>query len=212
MAPPSCFAYANAYAVLPEHVGPKITWYTNGMFKLGIFLIIVTVIIGISTGAITIQVDQSKLNELPKTVLSVVKNQSIASQATYYLTMWKRKAELAIANSTEKKFELDMKYVRIDTANLKAALDANANPADIIVKSKLINESIQRAKRGAEEVSDEVIAKLRDAWLKILAAADQQIARLSSLAEEYKKYQEELKKLAPSPSVSPTPSALPLKF
>lgn len=186
------------------------------MIKLILFLFIVLTVIGIFTGAIKIQLDNEKLSELPKSVLGFVNNQSVASNISYYLTDWKRKAELAFAGSKEKKFELDMKYVGIDTEKLKAALDANSNPADIIVKSKLLNESITRAKQGAEEISDEAIAKLRDQWLKILAAADQELGRLTSLADEYKKYQEELSRLAPSPAATPTPAVaatpVPLKF
>lgn len=182
------------------------------MFKLVFFLVIVFAIIGIATGAITIRVDNEKLSELPKTVQSFVTNQSVASQVTYYLTMWKRRVELAIAGSNEKKFELDIKYVGIDTEKLKLALDANTNPADVIVKSKLLSEGIARAKQGADEIPDKAIAKLRDQWLKILAAADQQLQRLSSLASEYKKYQEELQSLAPAHSPSPSVTAIPLKF
>lgn len=174
------------------------------MFKLVLFLIVVIVAIGIFTGTIKIQIDSEKLNDLPKTAQALLNNQSVISNISYYFTIWKRKAELAIAGSAEKRFELDMKYVGIDTGKLKAALDANTNPADIIMKSKLLNESIARAKQGVEEISDQAIATLRDQWLKILAAADLELQRLSSLAGEYKKYQEQLEKLAPTP--------VPLKF
>ena len=176
------------------------------MIKLVFFLVIALVAVGIFTGAIKIQVDSQKVSELPKTVLGFVNNQSVASNVTYYLTAWKRKAELAIAGSAEKKFELDMKYVEVDTGKLKAAIDANTNPADIIMKSKLLNEGIARAKKGVEEISDEAIARLRDPWLKILATADLELQRLGGLADEYKKFQEELTKLAP------TATPVPLKF
>ncbi len=182
------------------------------MFKLVLFLVVVIVVIGLFTGTIKIQIDSEKLNELPKTAQAFLSNQSVASDISYYFTMWKRKAELAIAGSAEKKFELDMKYVGIDTEKLKIALDTNTNPADIIVKSKVLNESIARAKQGVEEISDKAIATFRDQWLKILAAADLELQRLSSLASEYEKYQEQLEKLAPVHVVSPTPSAIPLKF
>lgn len=174
------------------------------MFKLVLFLIIAVFAVGILSGTIKIQIDSEKLNDLPKTAQALLNNQSVISNISYYFTIWKRKAELAIAGSAEKKFELDMKYVGIDTEKLKAALDANTNPADIIMKSKLLNESIARAKQGVEEISDQAIATLRDQWLKILAAADLELQRLSSLAGEYKKYQQQLEKLAPTP--------VPLKF
>ncbi len=184
------------------------------MIKLVLFLVIALAIVGVFTGAIKIQLDNEKLSALPSTVQQFVTNQSVASNALYYLTAWKRKAELAIAGSAEKKFELDMKYVGVDTEKLKAALDANSNPADIIVKTKLLNESIARAKQGVEEISDEAIAKLRDGWLKLLAAADLELQRLSGLADEYKKFQTELEKLAPSETPTPTPTEtpVPLKF
>lgn len=186
------------------------------MIKLVLAIVVALAVIGIFTGAIKIQLDNEKLSELPKTVLGFANNKSVASNFSYYFTAWKRKAELAIAGSTEKKFELDIKYVEIDTAKLKAALDANTNPAEILVKSKLLNESIVRAKQGAEEISDEAIARLRDSWLKILAAADLELQRLGGLADEYKKFQEELQKLAPvatpTPSPTPTETPVPLKF
>ncbi|OGY31493.1 MAG: hypothetical protein A3C02_00875 [Candidatus Andersenbacteria bacterium RIFCSPHIGHO2_02_FULL_45_11] len=180
------------------------------MIKLVLFLIIALTVIGVFTGAIKIQLDNEKLSELPKTVGQFVTNQSVASNASYYFTTWKRKAELAIAGSAEKKFELDMKYVEADTAKLKAAIDANTNPADIIMKTKLLNEGIARAKQGVEEISDEAIARLRDSWLKILAAGDLELQRLGGLADEYKKFQEELTKLAPP--TTPTATPVPLKF
>lgn len=176
------------------------------MFKFALFVAIALGVIGIVTGSITIQLDAEKLSQLPKTVQEFVTDQNVASNISYYVTALKRKAELAIAGSKEKKFELDIKYVGIDTEKLKAALDANTKPAEIVAKSKLLSESIARAKQGAEEVSDEAIAKLRDSWLKTLAAADQELSRLSTLADDYKKFQEQIEKLAPSPSPSPMPN------
>jgi hypothetical protein len=182
------------------------------MFKLLIFLLIVLGIVGIATGALQIRVDNEKLSKLPKTVQGFIGDQSVASNVQYYFTMWKRKAELAIAGSNEKKFDLDMKYVEIDTKNLKEALDATKNPSEIIMKSKLLTESIERAKQGLEDVSDEALTKVRDAWVKILAAADQELKRLPGVADEYKKFQEELSNIVASPSPQQTPTPVPLKF
>lgn len=187
------------------------------MFKLIPVLIVVIAVIGIATGVITIQINNEKLSQLPTAALELTKNQGVASNVSYYFTMYKRKAELALAGSSEKKFELNMKYVAADTEKLKAALDANTNPPDIIMKTKLLNESLERAKKGAEEISDEAIGKLRDEWVKLLAAADRELSRLSSLADEYKKFQEELSNLAPAPqgggpTPTATPTPVPLKF
>lgn len=186
------------------------------MFKLILCVIIGLIIVGVATGGITIQFNNEKLSAIPKMLQSALTNQSLFTKTNYYFTTWKRKAELAVAGSIDKKFELDMQYVSDDTKKLKEVLDTNTNPADIISKSTLLNESIARARQGAGVISDEAIKRLRDPWLKILATADGELHRLTSLAGEYKKYQEELQKLVPpttaTPTPKPIPSAVPLKF
>lgn len=181
------------------------------MSKLLLIAIIALAAVGIFTGVIEVKINAEKLGSVPATISQAVGNGNILSQGEYYLTTWKRKAELTIANSNDKKFELNMKYVEQDTKKLKEALDAKKAPDAIILRSKLLGESVESAKKTIEDISDEAIGKLRDAWLKILASANVELGRLSGLADEYKKYQEKIKELAPSPQITPTPT-IELKF
>lgn len=183
------------------------------MSKLLLIAIIALAIAGVATGVIEVRINSEKLSAVPATISQAIGSGNILSQGEYYVTTWKRKAEIAIANSDDKKFELYMKYVERDTEKLKEALDAKKSPDAIVLRSKLLNESLDEAKKAVEHISDEAIAKVRDAWLKALGNANQELARLSGVAEEYKKFQEEIEKIAPSgsPEASPTPK-IELKF
>jgi hypothetical protein len=123
--------------------------------------------------------------------------------------VWKRKAEIAIANSDNKKFEYYMKYVEQDTKKLKEVLDVKKDPEIVIMRSKLLNESLTSAKKSLEAISEDKLAEIRDSWVKILANANGELARLSIVAGEYKQFQEEIEKIAPNPT--PTPK-IELKF
>ncbi len=183
------------------------------MSKILLIAIILLAIAGVATGVIEVKVNPEKLGSVPTTISQAIGNGNILSQGEYYVITWKRKAEIAIANSDDKKFELYMKYVENDTKKLKEALDAKKGPDAILVRSKLLNESLGQAKKTVEDISDEAIAKVRDAWLKILASANQELGRLSGVADEYKKFQEQIEKIAPSSSPQPSPTPkIELKF
>lgn len=179
------------------------------MSKLLLLAIIGLAIAGIFTGVFEVKVNFEKLGSLPTTLQKTLGTGNAATQAEYYITTWKRKAEVAFANSDDKKFELFMKYVEKDTETLKDALDVKKGPDTIILRSKLLNESLVQAKDGIEKISDETLVKIRDAWLKVLASANGELGRLSGLADEYKKFQEQIEKIAPLSS--PTPK-IELKF
>lgn len=183
------------------------------MSKLFLIAIIVLAVAGVATGVFEVKIHTEKLGTIPATFQQAVGQGNILSQAEYYLTTWKRQAEVTIANSDDKKFELFMKYVEQDTKKLKEALDTKKGPDVIIVKSRLLNGSLEDAKEGVEDISDEAISKVRDAWLKILASANTELGRLSGLADEYKKYQEQIESIASSPTVTPAPTpTIELKF
>jgi hypothetical protein len=182
------------------------------MSKIFLILIIIVLVgVGVVTGVIEVKIHADKLSSVPSTIQQVVTNGSILSQGEYYLTTWKRGAELAIANSDDKQFKLHMKYVENDTEKLKKALDEKKSPDTIILRSKLLNESLEKAKETVEDISDEAMNEVRDSWVKILANANQELGRLGGLADEYKKYQEQIEKIAPTPAPSPTPK-IELKF
>lgn len=187
------------------------------MSKLLLIAIIAIAGIGIATGAIEVKINSEKLSAIPAIVQDFITSKDLLAQGEYYITSWKRKAEVAMANSDDKKFDLYVKYVEIDTEKLQKALDSNAAPGSVIVRTKLLNESVDLAKKGVEDISEEAIASTRDSWLKTLADANTQLQRLSALAGEYKQYQEQLEDLAPNPAEAPSPSPeatpeIPLKF
>ncbi len=173
------------------------------MSKLFLLLLIGLAIAGMATGVIDVRINFEKLGDLPGTVQQALGGGAFLSQAEYYVTTWKRKAETSFANSDDKKFELYMEYVKKDTETLKDALDAKKGPDTVILKSKLLNESLAQAKEIVEDITDESLEEVRDAWIVILAAANAELGRLSDLADEYKKYQEEIEKIAPAPEASP---------
>lgn len=180
------------------------------MSKLLLLVIIGLAIAGIFTGVFEVKVNFEKLGDLPSTLQTTIGANAV-TQAEYYFTTWKRKAEVSFAKSDDKKFELFMRYVENDTETLKDALDVKKGPDTIILRSKLLNESLVQAKEGIEKISDEALGKIRDAWLKVLASANSELGRLSGVADEYKKFQEQIEKIAPAPSTSPTPK-IELKF
>lgn len=187
------------------------------MSKLLLIAIIAIAGIGIATGVIEVKINSEKLSAIPAIVQDFITSKDLLAQGEYYITSWKRKAEVAMANSDDKKFDLYVAYVQTDTEKLKDAFDKNAAPGSIIVRTKLLNESVALAKEGVENISEEAIASTRDAWVKTLADANTQLQRLSALAGEYKQYQEQLEDLAPSPAEAPSPSPeatpeIPLKF
>lgn len=187
------------------------------MSKLFLIAIIVLAALAVVTGVVEVRLNTEKLGDIPATIQKAIGGKDLLAQGEYYLTGWKRKAELATTNGDDKKFELHVKYVEADTTSLKDALDANAQAAGIILKSKRLTESVNDAKAAANAVSEDTIARMRDTWLKALAEANVQLARLSGLAGEYEKYQKQLETLAPSAtpeaaSPSPQEGAIPLKF
>ncbi len=189
------------------------------MSKLFLWAIIGLAIAGIVTGTIEVKINPAKLGSFPTTIQQAVGDGSIVSQAEYYFTTWKRKAETSIASSDDKKFELYVKYVEKDTTTLQEALDMKKGPETVILRSTLLQESLENAKKLSETISDEAIANSRDAWVRALANANQQLGRLTSVADEYKKYQEKIEKIAPtatpsskaSQGATPTPT-IELKF
>ena len=196
------------------------------MSKILLISVIALAIAGVMTGVFEVKVNTEKFSGVSSSVQTFFSDKDFVSNVQYYAITWKRKAELAVAGDTDKKFEVQMKHVEADTKALQAAIDASKSPAIVVLKSRLLDESLKNAKGAAEEISDDAIARVRDAWLKVLASANQQLQRLAGVAGEYEKYKQELENLAPalqgearpdgrpSPSIDPTPSPtpVPLKF
>ena len=153
------------------------------MSKLLLIAVIALAVAGILTGVIEVKINSQKLGAVPTTISQAIGSGNLLSQGEYYGTTWFRKAELAIANTDEKKFELNKKYVERDTEKLKEALDGKKAPDTIILRSKLLNESVEDAKEAIEKISEEALGKIRDAWLKALASANQELGRLSGIAD-----------------------------
>lgn len=179
------------------------------MSKLLLLAIIGLAIVGVITGVFEVKVHIDKIGNVPVTLQQVIGGGSVLPQAEYYITVWKRKAEIAFANTDSKKFEYYMKYVEQDTKRLKETLDTKKDPEIVLMHSKLLNESLENAKASIEIISKDELQKVRDSWVRILASANVELARLSILASEYKQFQEQIEKIAPSPQATPK---LELKF
>lgn len=179
------------------------------MSKLLLLGIIILIVLGVFTGVFEVKVHLDKLGSAPATLQKVVGDGSFVSQAEYQITIWKRKAEIAIASTDSKKFDHFMKYVESDTKRLKETLDASKDPEIIIMHSNLLKESVESAKVSIEKLSDAELQKVRDAWVRILASANIELTRLTVLAKEYKEFQEKIEKNAPVLEASPK---IELKF
>jgi|SRR3989344_5889607 len=179
------------------------------MYRLLFRIVLVAIVAGIALGVIEVKFHLDKIGGAPAAIQQAIGDGSVISQVEYYFTTWKRHVEVTISSSNNKKFEIRMKHVEQDTKKLQDALNAKKDPGVIIVKSKLLNESLGYAKEALEDVSDEALKKLRDPWVKTLASANQELARLPALADEYKKYQEQIENIVPSPQISPK---IELKF
>ncbi|MDA1169386.1 MAG: hypothetical protein O3A36_03550 [bacterium] len=180
------------------------------MSKLLLLAILILILLGVFTGVFEVKVRLDKIGSVPSALQETFGDGNIGSQAEYFFTVWKRKAEIAFANTENKKFEYYMKYVEQDTKKLKEMMDANKDPEIVIQQSNLLNESLTSAKSSVEKISKEALQEWRDAWVKILANANIELARLSLLAGKYKQLQEQIEKIIPS-SASPTPK-IELKF
>lgn len=181
------------------------------MSKLLLLTIIGLIVLGVFTGVFEVKVHLDKIGSVPSTLQETLGGGNIGSQAEYYFTVWKRKAEIAFTNTENKKFEYYMKYVEQDTKKLKEMMDAEKDPEIVIQQSELLGENLMNAKRSVEKISKEALQEWRDAWVKILANANIELARLSLLAGKYKQLQEQIEKIVPSSSASPTPK-IELKF
>lgn len=186
------------------------------MSKILLISVIALAIAGVVTGVFEVKVNTEKFSGVSSSVQQFFADKDFISNMQYYAITWKRKAELAVAGDNDKKFEVQMKHVEADVKALQEAIDASKSPAIVVLKSRLLDESLKNAKEAVEKISDDAIARVRDSWLKVLASANQQLGRLAGVAEEYKAYQEQLEGIAvsPSPSIDPTPSPtpVPLKF
>jgi len=179
------------------------------MSKLLLLFIIGLIVVGVITGVFEVKVHVDKLGSVPATLQQTLGGGSFLPQVEYHFIVWKRKAEIAISNSDNKKFENYMKYVEQDTKRLKETLDTEKDPEIVIMHSKLLKESLESAKTSIGNISKDALQKLRDSWVKILANANMELARLSILAGEYKEFQEQIEKIAPSPKATPK---IELKF
>lgn len=178
------------------------------MIKILLYIAVALSVVGIYTGVIEVRIRMEKLPAISSLSRGVSSWEDASAQARYYGTRWKRQAELYFAGSIDAKFTLDVGYVKTDTATLKKALDANATPKSIIVKSKLLKESVDRARGALDSVSEKTIAKLRDEYVRVFAEAQKQMERLSALSEKFKQYQTELESI----STSKDDKKIPLKF
>jgi hypothetical protein len=173
------------------------------MIKMLLYIAVALSALGIYTGAIEVRIHAEKLSSISGLLHGVSSLEDVLAQGQYYGTVWKRQAELYFAGSVDAKFTLDVGYIKTDTAALKKALDANAKPNIVIVKSKLLKESVDRAKGELNSVSEKTIATLRSEYIQVFAEAQKQLERLNALSDKLKKYQTELESIG---------NKIPLKF
>jgi hypothetical protein len=175
------------------------------MIKAIIYLAVALSALGIYMGVIQVNFHLEKLGNISSITHGIGNWQDAVAQGQYYGTVWKRTAELYFASSADAKFNLDVGYVSSDSENLKKALDAGSGVNIIVIKSKLLSDTLNRAKDEMKNVSKDGIAKVRDDALKAFASAQVQLDRLQAVANQYKDAQSKLEQIA-------KPTKIPLKF
>ena len=171
------------------------------MIKLLIYAAFALVLLGTYMGAIEVKFHPEKLGNISAITQGVGSWQDALAKGQYYGTIWKRGIERYFASSADAKFNLDIAYVKNDTENLKKVLEANGGVNVIVIKAKLLSETLATAKDELKNVSEDGIAKVRDDALKVFAQAQIQLDRLKGVANQYKQAQDQLEQFA-----------VPLKF
>ncbi len=185
------------------------------MSKLFLISIIALAVAGVISGVFEVRVHPEKFGNAFAGAKQFIGSKDIIANSQYYAITWMRKAEIAVAGDEDETFTIYMKHVEKDAEALKQAIDMNKSPGVVVAKSRLLDESLQRAKSAVETISDDAMARVRDQWVKVLSSANQQLGRLAGVAGEYQQYKEALEGIAPAQqeeASDPTPTPVPLKF
>ena len=166
------------------------------MIKAIVYLVVALSALGIYMGAIQVTFHPEKLGNLSAITQGVGSWQDAVAKLQYYGTLGKRGVERYLASSADAKFSLDVTYVKADASSLAKALDANAGVNIIVVKAKLLSDTLNRTKNEMKDVSKDSIAKNRDDALKAFVDAQIQLDRLKAVANTYKQAQDQLEQLA----------------
>lgn len=146
-------------------------------------------------GAIQVTFHTEKLGNLSVITRGIGSWQDVVAKAQYYGIVGKRSVERYFASSTDAKFNLDVTYVQASAKDLAKALDSNAGVNIVVVKAKLLSDTLKSTKDEMKDVSKDEIAKVRDSALKAFADAQVQLDRLKAVADKYKEAQVQLEQL-----------------
>lgn len=166
------------------------------MIKGIVYLAVALSAIGIYMGALQVTFHPEKLGNISAITQGVGSWQDAVAKLQYYGILGKRSVERSFASSVDAKFSLDITYLKADASSLGKALDANAGVNIIVVKAKLLSDTLNRAKDEMKDVSKDGIAKNRDDALRAFADAQVQLDRLKAVANTYKQAQDQLEQLA----------------
>ena len=168
------------------------------MSKLTLLVLIAAAVIAYLSGVFEVVVHPERVSQIPATVQNITKDGSLIVQAKTYVTKLKRKGELILADTPDRKLELAVGYEDIDAEHLAQQLDKEADPKSVLPQAELLLESMKQVDTYIDDAKVETFVAVQDKHEAALILAADSLAKLKDIQQEYEAYQERLAQVTSS--------------
>jgi len=157
------------------------------MSKMLIFFIAAFVGVLLLTGIVEIRFSPEKYVDIPNLTNKVFKEKTTFEKGRAKIVSWKRKAELFVIQSKEKRLVLSLLYVKKDAARLNELIAKEVTASTLLPQAEQLIDSIDLVRTNAEKAPVEVVAGMKDESTESFLIAQE---ALGSLQQQYTQLEE----------------------
>lgn len=162
------------------------------MSKLTLLVVIAVGIIAYLSGVFEVVVHPERVSNIPATVQNLAQDGSLLVQAKTYVTKIKRKGELLLADSADRKLELAVEYEETDAEHLAQLLDKEPDPKAVLPQAELLVESMKQVETYTADATVDTFVSVQDKHEAALVLAADSLTKLQHIEKEYEAYQDRL--------------------
>lgn len=201
------------------------------MLRLLTVLIIIAFIILTMTGVIEIKVHADRLGEVPGRVMQFINQPSTWEKARVLFTRVKRWGEQVLVKDADKKLEVSLVYVKDDAERLNRLVEKYKDtPEAVLPQAELLVDSMKALQKESAAVSLETIMQFQEKSREVFSAATESLEHIKHIESVYEAIRDRLSETSSTleqqlkdfvlpkndtiktPTPSPKPSVIPLRF
>ncbi len=154
------------------------------MLQILAFLGLIILIIG---GVVEVKVHPDQLSNVPGQVVKIATDKILQQSIKAKLIALKRDSEQWLIKDEDKRIELAIAYIKIDTENLNRLIAENEDNAKIVVpQAELLLSSIERTAKLASSASVDKLPHVSQAAKTTVTLAYETLAELNVVKDESK--------------------------